>query len=180
MGEEVRGVPEAAPLSDERPPSIGRYLAVQRRLRGLSIDELSAATKIPRRSLERLEEGAFDHSTDGFARGFVRTVASALGLDPDATVNRLLVEPSDADEDSPFAALPGGRIALAAVALAALLAAAWGLWSLEPGGEAAEEATAGDASEIVVREDAVRALADRVGAPEEGPPLPSAGGERED
>lgn len=177
MGEEVRGVPEAAPLTDERPPSIGRYLAGQRRLRGLSVDELAAATKIPRRSLERLEEGAFDDANDGFARGFVRTVASALGLDPVETVNRLLVEPVDGDAESPFAALPGGRLLLAGAALAALLAAGWGLWALEPSGEVAPEETHEGATEIFVREDAVRALADRVGAPEEGPPLPSSSGQ---
>ena len=50
-------------------------------MRGLSLDEVAAATRIPRRSLERLEAGAFDSEPDGFARGFVRTVADAMGLD---------------------------------------------------------------------------------------------------
>jgi cytoskeletal protein RodZ len=47
------------------------------------------------RSLRRLEAGAFDHEPDGFARGFVRTVASALGLPPDETVARMLPEATD-------------------------------------------------------------------------------------
>lgn len=73
--------------------SIGEYLAQQRRLRGISVDELCEITKIPRRNLERLESGAFDEKPDGFARGFVRTVAAALGLDPDEAVMRLMQEP---------------------------------------------------------------------------------------
>ena len=103
MGEEVRGVPEAAALKvaqsaqdavEGHPEaSVGVYLAQQRRLRGISLDDLSALTRIPRRSLERLEAGAFDRTPDGFARGFVRSVAEALGLDPNEAVMRLLPRP---------------------------------------------------------------------------------------
>ena len=95
MGQEIRGGPEAAALNGAEPGdgSIGSYLARQRRLRGVSMDELANRTRIPRRSLERLEAGAFDSNPDGFVRGFVRTVADALGLDPDDAVNRLLREP---------------------------------------------------------------------------------------
>ena len=90
MGQEVRGVSEAASLTEA---GVGRYLASQRRLRGISLDELSGLTKIPRRSLERLEAGTFDTSPDGFVRGFVRSVAESLGLDPDEAVMRLMDEP---------------------------------------------------------------------------------------
>jgi cytoskeletal protein RodZ len=97
MGQEVRGSPEAAALSDAEPAdaSIGSFLARQRRLRGISVEELAQRTRIPLRSLERLEAGAFDATPDGFVRGFVRTVAEALGLDPDDAVNRLLREPRE-------------------------------------------------------------------------------------
>lgn len=100
MGQAIRGVSGSSPLNrrpgaPEAPsvPSIGRYLARQRELRGMDLDELVALTRIPRRSLERLENGAFDGTSDGFVRGFVRTVALAIGLDPDETVARMLVEP---------------------------------------------------------------------------------------
>lgn len=73
--------------------SIGDYLKRQRLLRGVSIEDLAATTRIPLRSLERLEAGYFDGVTDGFVRGFVRTVALALGLDADQTVARMLDEP---------------------------------------------------------------------------------------
>jgi cytoskeletal protein RodZ len=84
--------------SSEPQLSVGRYLARQRRLRGVSLDELAGLTKIPLRSLERLEDGAFDHQADGFTRGFVRTVAEALGLDAEEAVMRLLGEPPSGGE----------------------------------------------------------------------------------
>ena len=157
MGREVRGVPEVASLSPA--PSIGRYLAGQRRLRGISLDELATRTKIPKRSLERLEAGAFDQVADGFSRSFVRTVAGALGLDPDDAVMRLLSEPADAEggtEGRPRLArsawLP---LTLLAVATAAL---GLGLWRLAAGPP--ESAADRDVSEVVTRRDAVRALAE--------------------
>lgn len=76
---------------DARPTfSIGSYLSSQRRLRGLSLEELESVTRIPRRSLERLESGAFDCQQDAFVRGFVRTVCGAIGLDAGDTMARML------------------------------------------------------------------------------------------
>ena len=83
----------AAESSDAAAQSIGAYLSAQRRLRGISIEELAHQTRIPLRSLERLESGSFDADVDGFVRGFVRTVAAALGLDADEALNRALQEP---------------------------------------------------------------------------------------
>ncbi len=94
MGKEIRGKPQTPALSADPERSIGAYLTRQRELRGISLDELATLTRIPRRSLERLESGIFDRAPDGFVRGFVRTVAAALGLDPDETVMRLLSEPA--------------------------------------------------------------------------------------
>ena len=55
--------------ADDRTHSVGLYLAGQRRLRGISVDDLAAQTRIPRRNIERLEAGAFDAAPDGFSRG---------------------------------------------------------------------------------------------------------------
>lgn len=137
--------------------SIGIYLARQRRLRGISLDDLAESTKIPRRSLERLEAGAFDGQHDGFSRGFVRTIADALGLDSEDSIMRLLGEPPDADDEIANQRARNYRwlaIAVGApLVIAVILAASWGweqsglsgAWSDEP--------------EIVYRRDAVRALA---------------------
>ncbi len=161
MGQEVRGVPEAAPLkdgTDRREQSIGRYLAGQRRLRGISIDDLVTLTKLPRRSIERLEAGVFDRSTDGFARGFVRTVGEALGLDPDEAVMRLLGEPDEAaDEAQRNAARRREILARVALAVGGLLLV---LLIVRLG----VALFSGDADEagpsLIYRRDAVRALSD--------------------
>jgi Helix-turn-helix domain len=158
-----------------RPEPIGAYLSRQRVLRGIGLDELEQLTRIPRRSLERLESGRFDANPDGFVRGFVRTVAAALGLDPGETVNRMLAEP-----------VPGraghGRShgrwlgALALVALAASLGVALTWWAGSPAPGAAGQGTS---STVRVRRDPVRALAEAQGlaaqapAPVAASPLPS-------
>ena len=80
--------------------SIGAYLAQQRRIRGISAEQLAETTRIPLRSIERLEAGVFDGKLDGFARGFVRTVAEALGLDLHETLIRTLREPSGEETES--------------------------------------------------------------------------------
>lgn len=164
MGQEVRGSPEAAALSEAEPGdgSIGSFLARQRRLRGISVDDLARLTRIPRRSLERLEAGAFDSTPDGFVRGFVRTVAAALGLDPDDAVNRLLREPREdeaqlaarAREQRKRLAL---RLALAAAALLVLLGLGrLSVWLFAGDGE--------NEPPVVYRRDALRDL--------EPPPAP--------
>lgn len=154
MGAKVRGVPEGASLESR---GVGRYLAGQRKLRGISLEELSGLTRIPIRSLERLESGAFDLSPDGFVRGFVRVVAEALGLDPDEAVMRLMREPQDEgnpERPGPFAQ-KALLIRVAVVPGVALLGLAlWMLVSvlLAPVPER-------EAPEIILRRDPVRALA---------------------
>jgi transcriptional regulator with XRE-family HTH domain len=157
MGQGVGGASEAPAVGDAagREP-IGRYIAQQRKLRGIALDDLAARTRIPRRSLERLESGAFDHSPDGFSRGFVRTVAEAIGLDPDDAVARMLPEPDAAPPGGPrWLRVAGVLGALVAVIVVALVAAERALAPAEavPTGEAGQ-----------VRHDYVRALADERGA----------------
>jgi len=138
--------------------SVGHFLARQRRLRGVSLDELADATQIPRRSLERLEAGAFDRQVDGFSRGFVRTVAEALGLDAEDAVLRLLGEPSGPDDEPVFASDALKRWAIVAVLLigsVAVVFGGWSLWarlgrnSLDPG-----------SGDVFIRRDVVRELAE--------------------
>jgi cytoskeletal protein RodZ len=77
--------------------AIGGYLRWQRELREISVEELAALTRIPVRSIERLEAGFFDDQVDGFVKGFVRTVSQELGLDTEDTLSRMLSEPEPED-----------------------------------------------------------------------------------
>ena len=117
------------------------------------------ATQVPRRSLERLEAGAYDADPDGFTRGFVKTVAIALGLDPDETLARMLVEP---DARAERRTRVSGQSLAWALAAAAVIAAASGLvWFVRSGPDAdpAPE-PAGVDSELIYRRDPVRELAE--------------------
>ncbi|MFI5319279.1 MAG: helix-turn-helix domain-containing protein [Myxococcota bacterium] len=160
MGQGIGGVPEAPGVGGGASPGrepIGRYISQQRRLRGIELDEIALRTRIPRRSLERLEAGAFDHSPDGFSRGFVRTVAEAIGLDPDDAVARMLPEPDSARRELPSL---GRQRALLAAALL-LLVAAVAISRLDSEPAAAPEPRPDAAPRM--RRDAVRALAEARG-----------------
>ncbi len=169
MGQAIRRLPETSALKGGGPEPLGSWLARERRLRGLTLDDLAAATRIPRRSLERLESGAFDAHTDGFVRGFVRTVADAIGVDPVEASARVLGEAASEGRRP----VPGGALlalVLALVAATALLAATLPAWwpsrpAPAPGAEAPER----------TRRDFVRELALRRAAPPAAPVGPAAG-----
>ncbi|MDD9801719.1 MAG: helix-turn-helix transcriptional regulator, partial [Deltaproteobacteria bacterium] len=147
----------AAPSADvddgEEPETVGAYLGWHRRRRGVSVRDLAALTRIPARSLQRLEAGAFDTQTDGYARSFVRTVAGAIGIDPDEAVLRMHTETWDDREPR----LRGvARLLIATGVLLACLLLGGLLWSW-----VASLLPAGDAgAPLPVRRDAVRALAE--------------------
>jgi cytoskeletal protein RodZ len=150
MGQAERGLPEAPAVG-----RIGAYLARERQLRRISLDELSVATRVPRRSLERLEAGAFDEVRDGFSRGFVRAVALALGLPPDETVARMLPEVhAGARLPRRRPQLPGGRILLP-VGVAALGLLLW--WAF--GRPLLPAPPPDEPPQLLYRRDAVRELA---------------------
>ncbi len=145
-----------APAAPDR-SSIGRYLASQRKLRGISLDELAARTKIPRRNLERLESGAYDTQSDGFVRGFVRTVAEALGLDSHEALMRMAGEPAGEDEEQILRRRV--RVAVLGVVVGGILLLLFGFglrlatrWIVEP---------TGGPPDHVFRRDAVRSLAEQ-------------------
>lgn len=161
-GTPVRPRAADAPARNTDPlASIGDYLAGQRQLRGISRDELCQLTRIPMRSLERLESGAFDTLDDGFVRGFVLTVAQALGLDPDDTLARMSREPAPESKAPRSLALTGMfRLGVLLSGLALVLVS-MGLVRIAidaiPGSE--------ESSQVVLRRDPVRALAEASGVP---------------
>ncbi|MGH9690585.1 MAG: helix-turn-helix domain-containing protein [Candidatus Acidiferrales bacterium] len=71
----------------------GEHLKREREMRGVSLDEIAAATRINTRFLEALENGRWDQLPGGaFNRGFIRSTSRFLGLDEDSMVAEYALE----------------------------------------------------------------------------------------
>lgn len=111
--------------------SFGERLRREREMRGVSLEEISIATRINARFLEALENEQWENLPGGvFTRGFIRTVARFLGLDEES----IIAEYSLASNDKPEVAVwadkpqPPRRRGLAlGVALVLLFAAVAGV-----------------------------------------------------
>jgi cytoskeletal protein RodZ len=67
----------------------GHYLRNQRQLRGLSIEAVAKATKIPPTLLDALEEGQTERFPERvFVQNYIRSYATAVGLSADDALNR--------------------------------------------------------------------------------------------
>ena len=79
--------------------AFGENLRREREMRGVSLEEISFATKISLRFLEAIEREDFSKLPGGiFSRSFIRTYARYLGLDED----RVVAEFQLADLDRPL------------------------------------------------------------------------------
>jgi cytoskeleton protein RodZ len=106
----------------------GERLKRERELRGVTLDEVSAATKINTRYLEALETAHWAELPGGaFTRGFIRSVSRFLGLDEDDMIAEYSLETKGAARPVPAhvpVAMPRNWKPLyAALALAALVLA---------------------------------------------------------
>lgn len=76
---------------------LGTTLRTARERRGLSVEQLAAATKIPANLLRALEENEFHKVPRGiFVRGFLRSYAQEVRLDPKAIVEQFIAESGEA------------------------------------------------------------------------------------
>src|SRR5260370_38687815 len=67
--------------------TFGDHLKREREMRGVSLDEISAATRIATRFLQAIENEQWDKLPGGvFNRGFVRAMGRYLGLDAENIV----------------------------------------------------------------------------------------------
>jgi len=83
----------------------GDRLKREREMRGVTIEEVAAATRISPRFLEALENEQWDRLPGGaFNRGFIRSVARYLGLDEESMVAEYALETKGANQS---AAAPG-------------------------------------------------------------------------
>jgi len=72
------------------PESFGRYLKREREMREISLDEISRQSKIKVAALVALEEDRFQELPPvAFVRGFVKSYADCIGLDPRDALLRL-------------------------------------------------------------------------------------------
>src|SRR5580692_10382883 len=85
----------------------GDHLKREREMRGVSLDEICAATRIGNRFLEALENEEWERLPGGvFNRGFVRAVARFLGLDEEAFVAEYLLATSEQTPTPEWAKYP--------------------------------------------------------------------------
>ncbi len=69
--------------------SVGLYLKRNREAKRMSVAEVSRLTRVPAHSVERIEAERFDELPgEVFVRGFLRSYARALDLDPDDVLAR--------------------------------------------------------------------------------------------
>ena len=80
----------------------GEHLKREREMRGVSLEEISAATRISTRFLEAIENEQWDQLPGGvFNRGFIRSIARYLGLDEDGLVAEYALETKGESEKLP-------------------------------------------------------------------------------
>ncbi len=69
--------------------TLGHYLKVQRKLRGISLEDVSRMSKVAPNWLELLETNDFDKLPgDIFTKGYLRLYSEVVGLDPDDVLLR--------------------------------------------------------------------------------------------
>ncbi|MHB8486229.1 MAG: helix-turn-helix domain-containing protein [Candidatus Acidiferrales bacterium] len=77
----------------------GEHLKREREMRGVSLEEISAATRISVRFLEALENEQWEQLPGGiFNRGFIRSVARFLGMDEENLVAEYAMETHERPE----------------------------------------------------------------------------------
>ncbi|HEX4002055.1 MAG TPA: helix-turn-helix transcriptional regulator [Candidatus Acidoferrales bacterium] len=82
----------------------GEHLKREREMRGVSLEEVSAATRINTRYLEAIENEKWNELPGGaFNRGFIRAIARFLGLDEDGLVAEYALETKGALDIRPGA-----------------------------------------------------------------------------
>ena len=108
----------------------GEHLKREREMRGVSLEEISAATRIGTRFLEALENERWNELPGGiFNRGFIRAVAHFLGLDEESLIAEYALATNDQLEVAVLAKASAPRrgwiVAGAATAIAVLVLGGW-------------------------------------------------------
>jgi cytoskeletal protein RodZ len=134
--------------------SVGQYLREQREAKGMSLEEVARATRVPLSSVERLESDQFDELPgEVFVRRFLKSYARALGLDLDEvlaryTTNRRVAWVTPLPISSPTRPARSRRygVAIAFVLLLILFTLALSIVLKPRGDDLPQELSAGDGS----------------------------------
>lgn len=93
------------PPSADLPP-VGRALAQARLDAGLTVDEVSSSTRVRVPIVQAIEQDDFSRcGGDVYARGHIRTIARAVGLDPEPLVRQYAAEHGGSQASMPVAPL---------------------------------------------------------------------------
>ncbi len=134
---ESRSMMSSAIEPDDAPalaPRAGADLRAARERVGWSLSDMAAALRIRRQYLEALEEGRISALPgNAYALGFLRTYATALGLDPNEIARRFKAEASAVNEKTqlefpvpvPERGVPAGAVVLLGVLLVVGAYAGW-------------------------------------------------------
>ncbi|MDA1002837.1 MAG: helix-turn-helix domain-containing protein [Chloroflexi bacterium] len=181
LGERADGAGVAEPEAVDHGPSIGEQLRERRTTLGLSFADGERDTRINRLYLEALEDNDFEAlPAPVYARGFMRSYARYLGLDPDAAAAQV---PRDLPRPRGLEPLPGLRAASSVtlpaltpgvrllIILAAIVLAAVVVWFALRGGSSPQPAlTIGTSTPVVTATVPPNAVpAGTTGAPGAGP-----------
>jgi cytoskeleton protein RodZ len=122
-------------LTTAAPSAVGGLLRATRMRHGLSLNDVAAALRIRRDYLDAIEHGRAESlPAPTYAIGFVRSYASALGLDPEEVARRYRAETGLAAKRRPeltFPApvpergVPAGALVVVGVVLAGALYGGW-------------------------------------------------------
>ncbi len=112
IGKSSHDAPPPAQDTSPSDPTIGRALARGRREAGLSVDAVSAATRVRVPIVQAIEKDDFTRcGGDVYARGHIRAFARTVGLDPAPLVAQYDREHGGRPEPTPVAPLyEGDRI----------------------------------------------------------------------
>ncbi len=118
--------------------TVGERLREARERRKVSLHAIAEKTNVSARFLEAIEKGQYDKLPGGiFTRGFIRSYAVQVGLDPDAIVAQFLSdEPGQRDDDideAPPSSREGAPVAtMLIVAVGVIAAALLAVYLLKP------------------------------------------------
>lgn len=150
---------------------LGARLAQARQERGITLEQISAETRIPVRQLQAIEQGNLQHLPEPvYIQGFLRRYADAIGLDGQLFAYAFPAELGAQNRRSSWRSLPAAQLRpvhLYLIYMVLIIGAVSGLSSLLNRSTSGQPQLAGNLS---TQPDAIQ-LRDRAPL---GPPLPSA------